>query len=102
MIATALLPSLKPESHRASRTRHLVWSLLLIISFSAAAAEEKLIFSDNFENSSRQSPPPGWTMWGDKKFQVATNFTRDTACAHGGAASLRIHHPANTRGYIVL
>jgi len=101
IIATALFPSLKPEPHCAAGAKHWVWSLLLVISFSAAAAEESLIFSDNFENNSRQSPPPGWTMWGEKKFQVASNFTRDTSCAHDGTASFRIHHPADTRGYIV-
>jgi hypothetical protein len=78
-----------------------LWLSLLAASFSAVAAEGALILSDDFENASRQSPPPGWTMWGDTKFKVAAHFTRDTACAHSGAASFRIHHPADTRGYIV-
>ena len=81
--------------------RYLFCFLLLACSFSAAADEGQLVFCDDFENGSRQSPPPGWTMWGDAKFKVAADFTRDTSCAHGGAASFRIHHPMDTRGYIV-
>jgi len=40
-------------------------------------------------------------MWGAQEFKIPTNYTRDTTQAHGGQACFRIHHPANTRGYIV-
>ena len=32
---------------------------------------------------------------------MPANYTRDTIQPHGGGACFRIHHPANTRGYIV-
>jgi hypothetical protein len=40
-------------------------------------------------------------MWGAQEFKVPANYTRDTDRPHGGQACLRVHHPANTRGYIV-
>ncbi len=67
----------------------------------AAAAEEKVVFLDDFESPSTQTPPPGWAMWGAQEFKVPANYSRDTNQPHGGTASFRIHHPANTRGYIV-
>ncbi len=66
-----------------------------------AAAEEKVVFLDDFESPSAQTPPPGWAMWGAQEFKVPANYSRDTHQPHGGTACFRIHHPANTRGYIV-
>jgi len=76
------------------------WLLLLSVGVPALAAEN-LVRNGDFEEDSPQSPPRGWTMWGASKYKDPKNFTRDTANPHGGRACFRIHHPANTAGYIV-
>ncbi len=78
-----------------------VLSLLLLCSWFSGLAGEKLIPNGDFEMESPQGPPPGWTMWGAAKYKDPKNFTRDTANPHGGKACFRIHHPADTAGYIV-
>jgi hypothetical protein len=77
--------------------------LLLSVALSRASpgAEGKTVFADDFEAPSAQSPPARWAMWGAQEFKVPSNYTRDTARAHGGQACFRIHHPARTRGYVV-
>ena len=67
----------------------------------AGASAGNLVYNGDFEMDSPDSPPPGWTMWGAQQYKVAANYTRDTAVAHTGQASFRIHHPSNTSGYIV-
>jgi hypothetical protein len=79
-------------------------ALALIIFSLASMAQDtstKVVFSDDFETSSPQSPPANWAMWGAEEFKVPANYTRDTAQPHAGQACFRIHHPANTRGYVV-
>ncbi len=66
-----------------------------------AASEENAIVNGDFERGVGTGPPPGWTMWGAQQDKVPAHFTRDTTQPHGGAACLRIHHPAGTAGYIV-
>jgi hypothetical protein len=63
--------------------------------------EARVVFSDDFELAGAESPPLNWAMWGAQEFKVPANYTRDTNSPHGGQACFRIHHPANTRGYIV-
>ncbi len=65
------------------------------------AGEDKVVFADDFETPSAQSPPANWAMWGAQQDKVPANYTRDTAQWHGGQACFRIHHPARTRGYVV-
>ena len=60
-----------------------------------------VIFADDFETPSAQSPPANWAMWGAQQDKVPANYTRDTTQPHGGQACFRIHHPARTQGYIV-
>jgi hypothetical protein len=67
----------------------------------AMAGEGKVVFADDFETSSTQSPPVNWVMWGDRQYKVPANYARDTTQWHEGQACLRIHHPAGTQGYIV-
>ena len=67
----------------------------------AAAGEGKVIFADDFEMPSAQSPPANWAMWGAQQDKVPANYTRDTAQRHQGQACFRIHHPAKTHAYIV-
>jgi len=67
----------------------------------AVAGEGKVVFADDFETPSAQSPPANWAMWGAQQDKVPANYTRDTAQRHGGQACFRIHHPARTRGYVV-
>ncbi len=67
----------------------------------ALADEGKVVFTDGFETPSAQSPPVNWAMWGAQQDKVPANYTRDTTQQHGGQACFRIHHPAQTRGYIV-
>ena len=65
------------------------------------SAAANLVYNGDFELASAESPPPGWEMWGDAKWKVPANYTRDTASPHGGEACLRIHRPAHTEGYVV-
>jgi hypothetical protein len=67
----------------------------------ALADEGKVVFADDFETPSAQSLPANWAMWGAQQDKVPANYTRDTAQGHGGQACFRIHHPAETHGYIV-
>ena len=81
--------------------------LLLSLLYAAAAngalaAGNNLVFQDDFESVSTQSPPPGWAMWGAAQYKVPANYTRDTTNPHSGRACFRIHHPARTGGYVVL
>ena len=62
---------------------------------------DNLIVNGDFERSSTQSPPPGWSMWGHERFKVPANFVRDADRPHAGTASFRIQHPAGTEGYVV-
>jgi len=64
-------------------------------------AAENLVHNGDFELESTASPPPGWTMWGAEAFKIPANYTRDETVARGGRAALRLHHPADTAGYIV-
>jgi len=76
--------------------------LQLITAASALAADATVVFQDNFETTSTQSPPPGWAMWGASQYKVPAHYTLDTTRPHTGRACFRIHHPAKTGGYIVL
>src|SRR5512139_77179 len=81
--------------------------LLLSLLYAAAAngalpTGNNLVFHDDFESASTQSPPPGWAMWGAAQHKVPANYTRDTTHPHNGRACFRIHHPARTGGYVVL
>jgi hypothetical protein len=67
----------------------------------ALADEDKVVFADDFETPSVQSPPANWALWGAQQYKVPANYTRDTAEHHQGRASFRIHHPAKTQGYVV-
>jgi len=74
---------------------------LVSVGFLAVRADSPLLFQDDFEAASTESPPTGWAMWGAEPFKAPTNYTRDVTQAHNGQACFLIHHPANTRGYIV-
>ena len=80
--------------------RHVLMLVCLLVCIPSLAAEN-LLFNGDFEMPSAASPPPGWVMWGANQWKVPANFTRDTANAHGGQACFRIHHPADSRGYVV-
>lgn len=75
--------------------------LLVVAHALTALGGENLVFNGGIEQDSPKSPPPGWAMWGAAKYKDPKNFTRDTVNPHSGAACLRIHHPADTAGYIV-
>jgi hypothetical protein len=76
-------------------------SLLALAAGAALGADATVIFHDDFEAATTASPPPGWTMWGSERFKTPANYTRDTTNPHSGQASFRIHHPAQTGGYVV-
>ena len=53
--------------------------LLLSLLYAAAAngalaAGNNLVFQDDFESVSTQSPPPGWAMWGAAQYKVPANY----------------------------
>jgi hypothetical protein len=70
-----------------------MWLLVLLCAF-AIAHGDNLIYNGDFELPSPEKPPPGWTMWGARKYKLPANYTRDTANPHEGEACFRIHHPA--------
>jgi len=74
---------------------------LVLLAAAAAADGANLAYNGDFELESDLRPPPGWTMWGAQQYKDPANYTRDTANPHGGKACFRIHHPADTAGYIV-
>jgi hypothetical protein len=67
----------------------------------ATPREGNLVFNGDLEKETSASPPDGWTMWGPSEYKTPANYTRDTTNPHSGKACLRIHHPADTDGYIV-
>lgn len=73
----------------------------LLLSSATLTAAENLVFNGDLEAPSPASPPPGWVMWGANIYKNPENYTRDTTNPHSGEACLRIHHPADTTGYIV-
>ena len=79
-----------------------VVTLFLMLAGSWAFCDDtNVIFRDDFEAASIASPPPGWTMWGAEQSKTPANYTHDTTNPHSGQACFRIHHPAQTGGYIV-
>ncbi len=82
--------------------RHLtLLAATAALALSAAPAyAQELLRNGGFEDEA-SGVPPGFVMWGPEQFKKPENFSRDTANPHSGAASLRIYHPANTRGYLL-
>lgn len=76
-------------------------ALLIPLLAATAFAADNLAFNGDFETPSTAQPPPGWSMWGADTWKTPANYTLDTVNPHGGKACFRIHHPANTAGYIV-
>jgi len=76
-------------------------SLLLLDLGSAAHGAQNLVYNGDFEIASTESPPPGWTMWGEGTWKIPANYTLDTVNPHSGSACFRIHHPAGTNVYVV-
>lgn len=74
---------------------------LSLAALAAASGAENLIPNGDFEQAAPGSPPPGWAMWGAEVYKDPANYTRDTTQPHGGQGCFRIHHPANSAGYIV-
>lgn len=82
--------------------RTIVIALALLLGLALAGqAADNLAPNGDFENASPDAPPPGWVMWGAQVYKDPANYTRDTTNPHSGQACFRIHHPANTAGYIV-
>jgi hypothetical protein len=81
--------------------KQLICLLLMLGAATGFCGGANVIFHDDFEAVSTVGPPPGWTMWGAEPYKTPANYTRDTANPHAGQACFRIHHPANTSGYIV-
>jgi hypothetical protein len=72
-----------------------------LLVLAAAATAQNLAYNGDFEEVSEAKPPPGWVMWGVEAYKIPENYTRDETDPHGGKACFRIHHPADTAGYIV-
>ena len=75
--------------------------MLVLAGTSQAADEGQVVFQADFEQDAAASPPAGWSMWGAEAFKDPANFTRDSTDPHSGQGCLRIHHPADTAGYLV-
>jgi hypothetical protein len=81
--------------------KRIVYLLLMVVAGTAFCGDASVVFHDDFEQASTASPPAGWAMWGAEQYKTPANYTRDTTNAHCGQACFRIHHPAQTAGYIV-
>lgn len=75
--------------------------LVLLCAATLCLGAENALTNGDFERDTPDRPPPGWAMWGADQWKVPANYTRDTIQPHSGQACLRMHHPANTAGYIV-
>ena len=80
---------------------HRILILLILLIASRVLAQANLIHNGDIELASPQDPPPGWTMWGAQQYKNPAHFRRDTDVFRSGKASLRIHHPPDSAGYIV-
>ena len=59
------------------KTILVLFSLLYAAAANGAlAAGNNLVFHDDFEPVSKQSPPPGWAMWGAAQYKVPANYTK--------------------------
>ena len=93
--------------HRSRQVRELrillcICSAIVCVATALSAQPaENLAYNGDFELASEKSPPPGWTMWGARKYKIPANYIRDTADPHKGEACFRMYHPAHTGGYIV-
>lgn len=84
--------------------RGATFLLVIYLSFwgtGLLAGGGNLIYNGNFEIAGSQNPPPGWTMWGAAVYQDPANYSLDSNNPYSGKFCLRIHHPAETNGYIV-
>jgi hypothetical protein len=73
----------------------------LSVTATGRAAETNLLHNGDIELPARNLLPPGWAIWGSSKYKVQENFIRDATAPHGGQACFRIHHPAQSEGYVV-
>ncbi|MEK6796747.1 MAG: hypothetical protein AABZ39_18365 [Spirochaetota bacterium] len=79
-----------------------ILSAAVAMVFSIAATHaEPLIKNGGFEDDVSGKPPAGWVMWGPNDFKIPENYIADIANARTGKTSFRIHHPADTRGYVI-
>jgi hypothetical protein len=89
------------RKERLNGMKFLVLLFSALLACASWGADTNPVFSDDFEAPSIKSPPANWAMWGAEEFKIPANYTRDATQPHRGEACFRIHHPANTRGYIV-
>ena len=78
-----------------------IFTALITMVVCCSGADANLVFQDDFEAATSQCPPSGWVMWGAQQYHVPANFTCDTNNPHSGRACFRIHHPAQSAGYVV-
>ena len=90
-----------PLSTVRSRSSCGLLALLLLLGGRIAAGDETIVFQADFEAASPAGPPAGWSMWGAQRYKNPADFTQDEHLVHSGQACFRIHHPANTGGYVV-
>lgn len=74
--------------------------LAALAMLSAPLGAEELLRNGDIE-APGDGVPAGFAMWGPEQFKKAENFRRDSERPHGGSACLRLHHPADTRGYLL-
>lgn len=81
--------------------KNVISMLMITMMFALCLYAEPILKNGGFEDDLAGKPPNGWVMWGPDVFKIPENYTADTANARTGKASFRIHHPANTRGYVI-
>lgn len=79
----------------------LAWLLSILALASLHAGAANLVYNGDFEASIDGAPPPGWAMWGARRYKIPRNFSGDTTNPHRGKACYRIHKPAGHKGYTV-
>lgn len=74
--------------------KSLVFLITAAMASISLAAGSEMLFQDDFESPTTQSPPSNWAMWGANKYKTPAHYTRDVTRPHGGQACFRIFHPA--------
>ena len=78
------------------------WGLPVFADSLAKRNDSRAVFQDDFEAATSGRLPTGWSPWGNQDHNTPADFISDDKDSHSGTNCFRIHHSANSTGYIVL